>query len=166
MTVRAFYCLGFAALLLGAPAVAQGLPTGSMDEIISATRSCLAATSSTGVDEQKLQADGWHRATLSANGKPVQNGMTFYGRNGLLLILNKSAPTPLCALTARIAAGPDFLKLQAAMAALYGGSVGTDPQGEYVFMAPDHHIIDLAPTGTSDRPAVRVAVGVVPQENK
>jgi hypothetical protein len=136
-----------------------------MDEILSGTRSCLGATSPSGVDERKLQADGWQHATMSSNGKPVESGLTFYGRKGLLLVLNKGS-TPLCAVTARIAARTDYLKLQAAMATLYGGSAGTDPEGEYVFMTKDNHIIDLAPTGSNESPAVRVAVGPVPQESK
>ena len=159
----------FTAILLlaaGTAATGQGLPPVSMDEIMSGTRSCMSATSSTSVDEQKLQADGWHHATVSSNGKPVGNGLSFYGRNGLLLFLDKSAPTPLCAFSARVATRADFLKLQAAMAAAYGGSVGTDPNGEYVFMTADHHIIDLAPSGTNERPAVRMAVGPIPPEKK
>jgi hypothetical protein len=159
--------LAFGTLVLATvQAAAQGLPPVGIDEIMSGTRSCLSATSSTGVDEQKLQSEGWHHATLSSNGKPIENGLTSYGKGGLLMILSKTAATPLCALSARIAAGPDYLKLQAAMATLYGGSAGTDPDGEYVFMTTDHHIIDLAPTGSNDSPAVRVAVGPVPQEKK
>jgi len=164
---KALSPLALSALALGAvQASAQGLSPSSMDEILSGTRSCLTATSPSGVDEKKLQADGWQHATLSSNGKSIENGLTFYGRKGLLIILNKSAATPLCALSARIAARPDYLKLQAAMAKLYGGPAGTDPQGEYVFMTTDHHIIDLAPTGSTDSPAVRVAVGPVPEEKK
>ena len=167
MIAKAVAPVGFGALLLGsAQASAQGLPPVGIEEIMSGTRSCLSATSPRGVDEQKLQADGWHHATLSSNGKPIEDGLTFYGKGGLLIILNNAATTPLCALSARIAARPDYLKLQAAMATLYGGSVGTDPDGEYVFMTTDHHIIDLAPTGSNGSPAVRVAVGPVPEEKK
>ena len=153
-------------LILAGGVAAQGLPPASVDEIMAGAKSCLAATSSAGVDENKLRGDGWKHGTMSDKGKPVDNGLSIYGRDGLLMILHGSKPGSLCLFTARIASPSDIAKLQASMAAAYGKPASDDGKGEQMFFTADNHIVDVASTGSQDQPAVRVAVGPVSQEKK
>jgi hypothetical protein len=148
------------------PAAGQGLQPAGGDEIMAAARSCAAATNATGVDPRKLEADGWNKATVSSNGKPVTTPLTMYGKGHLLLMFDAAGASPLCIVTGRIPSVAEFPKLQAAFAAAYGTPIKDDGKGEQMFIAPDHRVVDLASTGSSDHPAVRVGVGPVFQETK
>ena len=157
---------GWALLTLAVPAASQGLPPATPDEILAAARSCAAATSSAGLDLKKLEADGWGKASMSADGKPVATPLTFYNKGHLLLAYNSGSAKPFCIFTGRIESAAEFRNLQAAFASSFGAPVKDDGKGEQLFLSPDRHIVDLASTGTADRPAVRVAVGPVVQEAK
>ena len=122
-------------------------------------RSCAAATTEAGVDAGKLEADGWHKAAISENGKPLAAPMTFYGKGNLLLMFDKSGAQPMCFVTARLSSRADFPKLQAAFASAYGAPIKDNGKGDQFFKAPDHRMYDLASTGQQDEPAVRVVVG-------
>ena len=56
----------------------------------------------------------------------------------------------------------DRLKADGRGAATLSG----DGKGGRIFIAADHRVVDLASTGSTERPAVRVAVGPVIQETK
>jgi hypothetical protein len=164
--VRSFILAVLAIFAIAAPAVGQGLPPVANDELLAAVRSCAAATNPTGVDPRKLEADGWRKATMSANGKPVATPLTMYGKGHLLLMFDSAGASPLCIVTGRILSVAEFPKLQAAFAAAYGAPIKDDGKGEQMFIAPDHRVVDLASTGSNDRPAVRVGIGPVFQETK
>ena len=151
---------------LAAPLQGQGMTPAANEEFLTAARSCAAATSPTAVDPRKLEADGWKKATMSSNGKPVATPLTMYGKGHLLLMFDAAGTSPLCIVTGRLGSIGEFPKLQAAFAAAYGAPIKDDGKGEQMFVAPDHRIVDLAATGSADRPAVRVGVGPVFQETK
>ena len=155
-----FACLvSVVALLVSAGAAAQNLPPSSVDEIIAGAKSCAAATTQAGVNATTLEADGWHKASVSDHGKALDAPMTFYGKGHLLMMFDKSGTHPICFVTARIASKSDFTKLQAAFTSAYGAPVKDNGNGEQIFMAPDHRMYDLASTGQQGEPAVRVVVG-------
>jgi hypothetical protein len=149
-----------------APAIGQTLAPAALDEILTGTRSCASATTTNGVDPHKLEADGWGRASVTANDKPLAPSMVFYGKGHLLLMFNPAGSKPICILTARISSVADFPKVQAAFAAVFGSPVKDDGKGDQLFIAPDHRIVDLTSSGNAERPSVRVAVGPVIQEPK
>jgi hypothetical protein len=149
-----------------APAVGQTLAPAGVDEILAGTRSCASVTTTKGVDAHKLETDGWGKASVTANDKPLAAPMVFYGKGHLLLTFNPAGAKPICILTARISTVADFPKVQAAFASAFGSPVKDDGKGEQLFIAADHRIVDLTSSGNAERPSVRVAVGPVIQEAK
>ena len=164
--MKAWIITATATLAVAAPAAAQGLQPVGTDEILAATRSCADATNATGVDTRKLEGEGWAKASMAADGKPVATSLSFYGKGDLLLMFDASGKSPLCIVTGRIPSIRDFPKLQSAFAAAYGPPVKDDGKGEQLFIAPDHRVMELASTGDVDRPSVRVGVGPIFQETK
>jgi hypothetical protein len=157
-----------AALIVALPvaqAAAQGLPVSAPEEIVAGTQSCATATSATGVDERKLQADGWHHATMSADGKPV-DGLNVYSRGKLLLMLTKGA-AKICPIMARIQDAGTFGDIAFAMDKSLGVK-GAARQGEQdtLYWFPPDHIVQMKLTGKAEAPSVRVAVGYNPGEKK
>ena len=158
--------LAMTALALESFAAARGLSPATDDELLAGARSCAAATNPTGVDVRSLEANGWDKATMSANGKAAATSLTFYGKGHLLLMFDANGKSPLCIVTGRISSIAEFPKLQTAFAAAYGPPVKDDGKGEQLFIAPDHRVVELASTGSVDRPSVRVGVGPIFQESK
>jgi hypothetical protein len=150
-------------MFVAAPAVAR---TATVDELIGGAQSCAAVTTTAGVDVRALESAGWGKGTMSAQGKPVATTLQIYGKGPLVLMFDTAQAKPICIITARISSIADFVKIRAAFQAKYGTPVKDDGKGEQIFIAPDHRIVDLASTGSNDRPSVRVGVGPVIQESK
>jgi hypothetical protein len=151
--------------LIPAPAAAQGLPVATPQEIVAGAGSCAAATSAGGVDEHKLQADGWRAATMSANGRPVDT-LRFYSKGSLLLTLPKDT-AKICIFTARIRDAATFGDIASVMDTGLNVS-GTARQGEAntVYWFPSGHVVQMQLTGKPDSPSVRVGVGYMAAEKK
>jgi len=156
---------GAVAFGLAGHAAAAGLQPATADEIVAGTKSCTAATSQTGVDQNKLEADGWKHATVTTGEKPV--GATFYGKGDLLLTLNGPA-AKICFVTARIKDADAFGIIGNALNQGFGVTAAAkpdEPNTAYWF-PPDHHIVQMQLTGKPDAPAVRIAVGYNPSEKQ
>jgi hypothetical protein len=159
--------LALAAFIVGGESAAATLPVASAQEIVAGAQSCLAATSATTVDEQKLKADGWHDATMSSSGKAVATPLTFYGKGGLLLSLDRKSGKGLCMISGRIKNADAFGIIGSAMdKALGTAGTGNPNAPNTAYWFPADHIVQLKLTGTSDAPAVRIAVGINPAEKK
>ncbi len=164
MRRHAAVALGAAAVLAG-PVAAKEFGVASQDEIVAGARSCVASVGPAGLDEAHRVAAGWSKGAMtSKDGKPVASDLIVYGKGNLMMLSTRAAG--LCTVTARIASVRAFPGIQSAMASAYGAPFKDDGKGEQFFQAPDHRFIDLASTGSKDRPAVRVAVGYVSQESK
>jgi hypothetical protein len=158
--------LGPFLLLLSGQAPAQGLPVANVGEIVAGAQSCIAATSPSGVDRAKLQANGWHTATISANGKPVQGGGIYYGKGDLLLRLGDGS-SKICFVSARIADSGSFGEIGYALDKGLGVAGAAKPgEANTVYWFPADHIVQLQLTGGANAPGVRVAVGYNPAEKK
>lgn len=166
MSVASLWRGGVAASLLlpiAAQASGQGLPVAAPQEIVAGAQSCAGATSEAGVDERKLEADGWRRATVTGK---AADALTFYGKGKLLLTLSKPAPK-VCIVTARIKEAETFgdiaFELEKAT-----GTQGVAQPGEAntIYWFVPGHLFQLALTGKPDAPSVRVAVGYYAGEKK
>ena len=159
------FLAGAAALgLAGHAAAAAGLQPATPDEIVAGAKSCAAATSPAGVDQHKLEADGWRHATVAAGDKPV--GATFYGKGDLLLTLN--GPTAkVCFVTARIKDSDAFGTIGNALNQELGVTAAAKPdEPDTAYWFPPDHIVQMQLTGKPDAPAVRIAVGYNPSEKQ
>jgi hypothetical protein len=150
---------------MAAPAAAQGMAVAAPAEIVAGAKSCAAATSQSGVDERKLEADGWRRGTMSGGGKSA-DALRFYAKGNLLVVLTR-APSTLCAVTARIQDAATLNDVAFAMDKGLGAA-GTGRPGEAntIYWFVPGSIVQLALTGKPDAPSVRVAVGYYAGEKK
>ena len=160
------FCAAAATVL---PANAKGLETASQGEIVAGARSCVASVGPAGLDQTRLVADGWSKGSIaSKDGKPIDTSIILYGKGHLMLMSMQPQPgkPQLCTLLARIESVRAFAGIQTAFASTYGAPFKDDGKGDQFSQAPDHRFINLASTGSNDRPSVRVAVGYLSQESK
>jgi hypothetical protein len=141
-------------------ASAASLSSAGTPEIISGVESCLAVTSSTGVDAAKLRADGWAAMSASENGKSVPTPMPLFSKGNLLLIQQGGTPTPICAIMAKVPDVPAVRQIVGAMEnALKTARKGKDGKAIPAYWFPKGHIVELATTGTPEAPGIRIVVG-------
>ena len=143
---------------------AQGLPPANPAEIVAGAQSCIIATGSKHVDQTKLEAQGWHSASVSQDGKAVATGLTFLGKDKLLLTFDKKSAAPTCFITAHLDEAGTFGDVAYAIDSGLGVH-GAAKSGEAntIYWFPPDHIVQLSMTGTSAAPSVRVAVGYMPK---
>jgi hypothetical protein len=152
-------------LPLAGQAAAQGLPVAAPQEIVAGTRSCAAATTAVGVDVQKLEADGWRRATVAADGKTVET-LAVYGKGKLLLTLIKGGAKS-CVVMARIQDAATFGDVAFEMDKGLGAAGAARPgEANTIYWFMPGNIVQMAMTGKPDAPSVRVAVGYYGGEKK
>ena len=163
LSVRVLAASAFIAL--ASPAVAKGLPPATPGEIAAGVQSCVAATSASRVDVEKLKTDGWRSATLSADGKPASTQLTFYGKGALLLTFDQHAARPICFLSAHIPNKASILDVGREMNRQMNVQGAADPkEADTYYWFPAGHLVQLKLTGKPNEPAVRVAVGFNPAE--
>ncbi|GAA4217666.1 hypothetical protein GCM10022253_16690 [Sphingomonas endophytica] len=165
LLVAALCAVGTAA----SPANAKARAPASPEEIVAGVRSCVVSVGPAGLDQARLAADGWSKASISSkDGKPVESPLIVYGKGRLMMVSTTPArgTSQLCTVMADIGSVSAFPGIQAAMANAYGAPFKDDGKGEQFFAAPDHRYIDLASTGNNDRPSIRAAVVYVSRESK
>jgi hypothetical protein len=155
-----------ALLLSGSPAPSQGLRVASAQEIAAGARSCAAATSASGVDVNKLTADGWHRASVTNKGQSIDNTGLFFGKGDLLLTLSSSS-AKICGIVARIQSNAAFAPIVDEMGRQLGVPGKSRPnEANTAYWFPAGHIVQLKLSGQPATPAVRLVVGYAPQGKK
>ncbi len=126
-------------------------------------QSCLSATTEKAVEADKLKSDGWHAASVTANGKAVDTSLVFFGKGNLLLITDKTAKAPACTITAHIQGAEAFDGVTSAiMNTLNVDGRAKSADRDTIYFFPKGHIVQLVKTGTSESPAIRIAVGFMP----
>ena len=154
------------ALLSAPPAASHGLPVASPQEVAAGAKSCAAATSASGVDVNKLTADGWRRASVSNNGQSINDAGLFFGKGDLLLTLSSSS-AKICGIVARIQSTAALAPIIDAMGRQFGVPGKRRPnEADTAYWFPTGHIVQMKLTGKTDAPAVRVVVGYAPREKK
>ena len=156
-----------AAFLLAAPqAASQGLRVASPEEIAAGARSCAAATAASGVEVNKLTADGWQAASVSNNGQSINNAGLYFGKGDLLLALSGSS-AKICAIVARIQSNASLAPTLSAIGQQLGVPAKSRPnEANTAYWFPAGHIVQMKLTGKPDAPAVRIVVGFAPLEKK
>jgi len=159
--------LAAATVLLSAPPTgSHGLRAASPQEVAAGAKSCAAATSASGVDVNKLTADGWRRASVSNQGQSINNAGLFFGKGDLLLTLSSSS-AKICGIVARIQSTAAFAPIIDAMSQQLGVPGKRRPnEADTAYWFPAGRIVQVKLTGKADAPAVRVVVGYAPLEKK
>lgn len=145
-------------------ASAQGRSPAMPPEIVDGVKSCLSATTEKTVEADRLQADGWHPASVTYDGKPVDASLTFFSKGNLLLMTKKTAKYPACFITATLSNSGTFDDLAYALQAGLGvdGKANAGEKDSIYFFSKGH-IVQMTRAGTPGKPAVRVVVGFMAQ---
>lgn len=158
--MRAFAKLSALALALAPVAVpaqpAGSLPPSEPDAIVAAVQSCRDAVTSERLDEDRLVAQGWGRGEISAGGASVDMPLRLFSREAIILIATPGSPG--CIVTARLADISRYQHLTSGMIAAFGQPAQAARNGSSVVWFFDNRVMQLEPTGSRERPAVRIAL--------
>ena len=129
----------------------------ALPEIFESYNDCFAATKSGEISVSSLEALGWSRATMRAsNGEPIEGGPIIFGHSARkpIIILSALEGEGVCMVNARINSFKTFNELKQA----FGGKLPEpDENGSITFFA-EGHPVQIAPTGSREAPAMRLAV--------
>ena len=149
--------------VLAAPAAAQ-LREASLPEVFESYNACFKATESGSIAPGSLEDLGWARATMSdSDGNAVEGGPIIYvhGEQAPLIILSGLEGEGVCMVSAKI---DSFARLEEFKAAFGDALPAPNDKGEILFSAQGH-IVQIAPTGSRDAPAMRLVVGTRRESN-
>ena len=154
---------GSALALLSSPAHAQ-LREASLQQIFESYNDCFAATETGTINAAALTSLGWSRATMTdGDGNSIKDGPIIFGhtdRNAIIL-LSALEGDGVCIVNARIASFDVFESFTEA----FGGNLPEpDEQGAITYRAQGH-IVQIAPTGSKEKPSLRLVVGTKSETN-
>lgn len=144
-------------MLAASPAAGQMTPA-SLGDIVASYNDCFAATNTASLAPSELEKLGWQRATIqSSTGEKIADAPIIYGHTARspLIMLNALEGQGVCVVTARIESLAAF---DAFKAALGGQLPRPERNGEVTYQA-EGRIVQIAPTGSSDKPSVKLVVG-------
>ncbi len=143
---------------------AQKVATAS--DIGVAIGACIAATGPAGVDEARLGEAGFARGEIEAKGKTIETGLGFFGKaNSAAIIITMAEPNPVCTVTARI---PSVERFPATVEGLSRAlqSKPIQQNGNEFTWRRGRTLVQLAATGTREKPAIRTVVMAMREEKK
>lgn len=142
---------------MGSPAQAQ-LREAPLLQIFESYNDCFAATESGKIDTAALTSLGWARATMTdGNGKRIDDGPIIFGHKDRspIIFLSALEGDGVCIVNARIESFDIFTSFTDA----FGGNLPEpDDEGAITYSAQGH-IVQIAPTGSKDKPSLRLVVG-------
>ncbi len=148
------------------PVVGQEQKVASVAGIEAALGACLSATGTAGVDEAKLTERGFARGKIEADGKAVASELGFYGQaDNAAIIITMANPKPICTVIARI---PSIERFPDTVEAI-NGALQSKPirqEGNEVTWRHGAAIVQLAATGTREKPSIRTVVMALQEEKK
>ena len=156
-----------AAVALGVTAQAEtsgGVPAASVDAIAIAVDACRAATTRKSIDVNVLKQKGFAASSWRGpSGRPVQNAPRVFGKDGALILLTDDGHD--CTIMAGLKASSDWMALNIKLNATLGVAPFETKLGQTSWRVADH-AIQLAATGSREKPAVRVMIIPNSQEPK
>ena len=168
---NALLFLAAISLSVAASAQADALQPAAADDIAGAVTDCWNAVGAKDVNRGSLQVAGWKAAHSDAQDKSVAKPLTLYGRAGRqsLIMVAERASQPMCSVIARVASPQDLGEtagtIQKALVALDPQVKATRDGNTLVFLAlPKLAMAD--PTGSKEKPGLRIVVGYQDSEKK
>ena len=148
------------------PAQAQLRPA-TADHIGEAVGRCIAATSTAGLNLERLAEGGWQRAKTQSGEEKVDAPIPIYGKAGnrAVIIAAPTEAAPACIVTARI----EHFDVVSATTQGMSRALKVSPmksEGNETYWRYGPLIIQLAATGTREKPGIRVGVVAVAGEKK
>ncbi len=143
--------------MLAAPAAAQ-LREAALPDIFESYNACFAATESGSIAPGSLEELGWARATMTdGDGNAIQDGPIIYGHGerAPLIILSGLEGEGVCMVSAKIESIETFEEFKAA----FGDALPEPNENGEILFSAQGHIVQIAPTGSREAPAMRLVVG-------
>ncbi len=135
-----------------------------LPEIFESYNDCFAATETGAINTDALRDLGWVRATMTDDdGNSVDDGPIIFGHTQRtpLIMLSGLDGEGVCMVSARIESFDVFEEFMAA----FGGNL-PDPDGDgAITYSAQGHIVQIAPTGSRDKPSLRLVVGTPMERN-
>lgn len=138
------------------PAAAQ-MREAALTEVFESYNDCFAATRGGSISVPALEGLGWKRATVqTGNGEPIQEGPVFFGHpeRAPLIILNAVEGEGFCMVNARIESFAVFEEFKQA----FGGQLPKAAENGAITFLAEGQAVQIAPTGSREAPALRLAV--------
>jgi hypothetical protein len=132
--------------------------------IVAAAQSCSNALESGHLDEQRLTGDRWVRSEMSDNGHAVDTPLRFFSRDSLMASTMTGEDS--CIILARIESVRSFAAVRDGLTAAFGLPFRSERSGTTSWLLPQRRAAQLDPTGSRDRPSVRVAVIHMPENSQ
>ena len=159
-----------AALILALSTAGMALPANAQiapatpEKIAEAVSACMVASTVDGVDEAQLTDEGWAKAAVTEDGKPVDHGLSFYGKSGnhSILLLDPQE-RQVCVVTARITDPSAYQGVVDAIDALADVKPIEQDKFDITFLGDDRMIFSQI-SGTPDKPGVRIFVSAMESE--
>ena len=145
------------ALLWAVPSFAE-LPISPLKDIYESYNDCFKVATKDGIKPEMLAPLGWQRAKVSGGGKPKADEPIIFGHSARKPIMMLSSPQGdgICIIMARLESRQSFEEFKSA----WGGKLPKpDANGAITFFA-EGHPIQLRQTGTADKPAMSIVVGM------
>ncbi|WP_090196250.1 hypothetical protein [Erythrobacter sp. HL-111] len=146
-----------------APAAAQ-MREATLPEIFETYNDCFAATRTGDMSVASLEELGWSRATLqSDDGQAVEDGPIIYGHaeRAPIIILSALEGEGVCMVNARIDSFDVFEEFKKA----FGGKLPQADENGAIFFVAEGQPVQIAPTGSREAPALRLAVFTARESN-
>jgi len=160
------------ALPASASAQAVGLDPAAAADIAGAVSDCWKAVGVRDVNRSSLAAAGWKTATATdPKGGSVTSPPGLYGqaRRNAVIMVPAQASQPMCSVIARVPSqndlGPAVATIQKALVEL-NPKVETARDGNSIYFLALPKLAMVDPTGSKDRPGMRIVVGYQNSEKK
>ena len=144
-------------VVVAAPAAAQ-LQEAPRPEIFQSYNDCFTATESGQIDSDALIGLGWARATMTdGDGNTIEDGPIIFGHTERrpIILLSALEGDGVCIVNARIESFEVYKNFTEA----FGGNLpAPNDEGAVTFRAQGH-IVQIAPTGSTEKPSLRLVVG-------
>ncbi len=157
MLKRSFVIAGLTLAALVSPAQAQ-LREAPLPQIFQSYNDCFAATDSGQINTSALVSLGWARASMTdGDGKPIDGGPIIFSHSerSPIILLSALEGDGVCIVNARIESFEVFKSFTEA----FGGNLPEPNEEGAITYRAQGHIVQIAPTGSKDKPSLRLVVG-------
>ncbi len=144
-------------LFFAVPSFAE-IPVSPLKDLYESYNDCFKVATKDGIKPEVLASLGWQRATVTGGGRPKADEPIIFGHSARKPIMMLSSPQGdgICIVMARLESRQAFEEFKSA----WGGKLPKpDDKGAITFFA-EGHPIQLRQTGTADKPAMSIVVGV------
>ena len=140
------------------------LREAELPEIFASYNDCFAATKTGSISVESLEKLGWKRAVMrAADGKEIEDGPIIFGHaeRSPIIMFDALEGKGICMVNARIKSFDVFEGFKQA----FGGKLPPASEDGTTTYVANGQLVQIAPTGTREAPALRLIVEKFKREN-